>query len=109
MSDNNSYLDLAVRIEKSFAEIEDDITVDLRKNNEEYRSLFQSISELKAQHPFINKIMEGDGEIALSAEEHEALTRFFKLQFKLETMERQHIYFRGHTDAFAYLKKIGAL
>lgn len=109
MSDNSSYLDLSERIADSFDEIENDITVDLRKTNEEYQSLFQSISELKAQYPFIDKVMEGSGEISLSAEEHEVLTKFFRLQFRLESMERQHIYFRGHTDCYSYLKKVGAL
>ncbi len=28
---------------------------------------------------------------------------------QMEDMERQHIYFRGHTDAVAYLKKIKAI
>mgnify|MGYP001092837353 CR=1 FL=1 len=37
------------------------------------------------------------------------LANYFKLQFRLESMERQQIYFRGHTDCFAHLKKIGAL
>lgn len=109
MSDSNTYLDLADRIADSFAEIENDITVDLRKSNEEYYSLNQSISELKAKHPFIQDVIEGDGELSLSAEEHDILTRFFKLQFRLESMERQHIYFRGHTDSVSYLKKVGAL
>ena len=109
MGDNNSYLDLADRIADSFTEIENDITVDLRKSNEEYYSLYQSISELKAKHPFIQEVMEGDGDLSLSAEEHEILTRFFKLQFRLESMERQHIYFRGHTDSVSYLKQVGAL
>jgi hypothetical protein len=109
MSDSNTYLDLADHIADSFPEIESDITVDLRKTDEEYCSLFDSISELKAKHPFILDIMEGDGELSLSAEEHEILTRFFKLQFRPESMEPQHIYFRGHTDCISYLKKVGAL
>ena len=109
MSDSSTYLDLADRIADSFTEIENDITVDLRKSNEEYYSLYQSIAELRAKHPFIQEVMEGDGGLFLSAEEHEILTRFFKLQFRLESMEREHIYFRGHTDSISYLKKVGAL
>lgn len=109
MSDSSSYLDLSDRIADSFDEIENDITVDLRKTNEEYYSLYQSIAELKAKHAFIDKVMEGDGELSLSAEEHEVLTKFFRLQFRFESMERQHIYFRGHTDCYSYLKKVGAL
>ena len=109
MSDSSSYLDLSDRIADSFDEIENDITVDLRKTNEEYYSLYQSIAELKTKHAFIDKVMEGSGELSLSAEEHEVLTKFFRLQFRLESMERQHIYFRGHTDCYSYLKKVGAL
>ena len=109
MSDNNSYFDLADRISDSFSEIESDITVDLRKSSEDYFSLYESISDLKAKHPFISKVLEGNGELSLSAEEHEILTRFFRLQFRLESMEREHIYFRGHTDCSSYLKKVGAL
>ena len=103
MSDGNSYFDLADRISDSFSEIESDITVDLRKCNEDYFSLYESISDLKV------KVMEGNGELSLSAEEHEILTKFFRLQFRLESMEREHIYFRGHTDCISYLKKVGAL
>ena len=109
MSDNNSYFDLADRISDSFSEIESDITVDLRKSSEDYFSLYESISDLKAKHPFISKVLEGNGELSLSAEEHEILARFFRLQFRLESMEREHIYFRGHTDCISYLKKVGAL
>ena len=79
MSDSSSYLDLSDRIADSFDEIEND------------------------------KVMEGSGELSLSAEEHAVLTKFFRLQFRLESMERQHIYFRGHTDCYSYLKKVGAL
>ena len=39
----------------------------------------------------------------------EVLTKFFRLQFRLESMEREHIYFRGHTDCISYLKKVMAL
>ena len=108
MSESSSYFDLAGRLEESFAEVEDTITVDLRENDEDYRSLYQSISDLKAKRPFIQKVMEGTGGFTLSVEEHEILANYFKLQFRLESMERQQIYFRGHTDCFSYLKKIGA-
>lgn len=109
MSDNNSYIDLAQRIEESFMEIENDITVDFRENSEEYSVLYQKISSLKAEHPVISQIMEGNGEITLSAQEHKAVSEYFRLQFQLESMERQQLYFRGHTDCMAYLKRIGVL
>ena len=74
MSDSSSYLDLSDRIADSFDEIENDITVDLRKTNEEYYSLYQSIAELKAKHAFIDRVMEGSGELSVSGEAHDVLT-----------------------------------
>ena len=57
----------------------------------------------------IEKALTGSGEVHLTAEEHEPLVEYLHLLFKREDMERRHIYFRGHTDAFAYLKKIHAI
>ena len=85
------YPDLPDRLKMSFSEIDSDIVVDLRKTDAEYVALYRELAEIKQQHPFIDTILEGEGAIKLSAE------------------ERRHIYFRGHTDAYAYLKEIGAL
>ena len=41
----------------------------------------------------------------MTAEEHRAYVTYLGLARQMEDMERQHIYFRGHTDAVAYLKK----
>lgn len=57
----------------------------------------------------IDMILEGEGAITLSAEEHAVLTQTVRLTQKLESMERRHIYFRGHADAYAYLKEIGEI
>ena len=83
--------------------------MDFRDNNEEYAALYQKIAALKAEHPIISKIVEGEGDISVTAEEHKAVAEYFRLQFKLESMEREQLYFRGHTDCIAYLKKVGAL
>jgi len=53
--------------------------------------------------------MEGSGEIHLTAEEHTALAKYLSMKFRLEDMERLHIYFRGQTDTVAHLKKVHAL
>lgn len=109
MSDNNSYFDLAQRLTEAFPEIENNITVNFRDTNEEYAALYQKIAALKAEHPIISKIVEGEGDISVTAEEHKAVAEYFRLQFKLESMEREQLYFRGHTDCISYLKKVGAL
>lgn len=109
MDDTNSYYDLAERLEDAFPEIDSDIVVDLQNNSEEYQQVEDEISALKQAHPFINAVMEGDGEVHLSADEHDVLIQYLRLYRKLDDMEREHIYLRGHTDAFAYLKKIKVL
>lgn len=55
------------------------------------------------------KVMEGKGEIHMTAEEHAAFVQCLRLYLRLDDMERMQIYFRGHTDAVAYLKKIKAI
>ena len=54
------------------------------------------------------KVMEDKGEIHLTAE-HAAFVQCLRLSRKLDDMERLQLYFRGHTDAVAYLKKIKAI
>ena len=107
MSDN--YFDLPSRIEDAFAEIDSDIVMDLLNTDEDYAGLSDRMDKLKTQYPVIEKVNDGSGEIRMTAEEHRAYVDYLNLARQMEDMERQHIYFRGHTDAVAYLKKIKAI
>ena len=104
-----TYFDLPERISKSFSEIDSGIVTDLRKSDNEYAELLLQVSDLKKRSPFIASVMEDDGEISLTAEQHAELVHCLALCRRMEELERLHIYFRGHTDAYAYLKQIGAL
>ena len=106
---SNTYFDLPHRLEAGYVNIDSDIVMDLRYTNEEYSKLQQQISELKMQYPFIEQVTEGDSEVYLTANEHGVLIHYFRLSRKMEDMERRHIYFRGQTDAAAYLKRINAI
>ena len=86
-----------------------DYFADLRKNNGEYAEMQREIIRLQEDFPVIPQIMEGDGAVSLSAEEHKALARYLRLKTNMENMERKQIYFRGHADNYHYLKKIGAI
>lgn len=105
----DKFFDLASRIEDSFAGIDSDIIVDMRNTNEEYAELHEEINEIKRNCPYISNVLSGKGEVQLSSSEHAKLVEYFNLMRQLEDMERQQIYFRGHTDAVSYLKKIGAI
>ena len=104
---SDSYFDLPSRMEDDFAEIDSDIVRDLQNTNEDYAELSERMDKLRAQYPVIDKLNEDDGEIHMTAEErqHRAYVSYLGFARQMEDMERQHIYFRGHTDAVAYLKK----
>lgn len=106
---SDSYFDLPSRIEDDFAEIDSDIVIDLQNTSEDYAELSDRMDQLRAQYPVIDKLAEDDGEIYMTAEEHRAYATYLSLARQMEDMERQHIYFRGHTDAVAYLKKNEAI
>ena len=106
---SDTFYDLTKRISDSFDEIDSDIVTDLADTNAEYAALRQQLGDLKKQNPFINEVFDGSGEIMLSDEQHGVLREYFRLYLKADNMERQQIYFRGHTDNFAYLKKIDAI
>jgi len=108
-TDFNSYYNLMERIEDAFPEIDSDICADLRDNDSEYTKLYREADKLQKDFPVIIQTIEGDGAVSLSAEEHGALIRYLGLKNDMENFERKAIYFRGHSDNFAYLKKIGAI
>lgn len=103
------YSDFVKRIEDGFMEIDNDIIVDLRKQDDSYLALCRQIGDMERDYPFILNVTEGEGEISLTAEEHGILVEYFRLSLKKDNIERKQIYFRGHTDGYAYLKKIGAV
>ena len=106
---NDNYYDLASRLEDNFHEIENDALTDLAETNEEYAKLQAQISRLKLQNQFIGELIDGSFEGTLTEQQSAALVKFIDLYMDLEEMERKHLYFRGHTDAFAYLKKISVI
>lgn len=106
---DSTCMDLAARLDDSFLDIEDEVIVDLRENNEGYAALRGKISDMKNTHNFIRQVLNGSGEVSLTAEEHTVLTKYLRLGFSLDDMVREAIYLRGHTDAVAYLKKIKAI
>lgn len=50
---SDTYFDLAERLEDSFPEIENEIILDLRENNEDYMALRGKISGIENKHSFI--------------------------------------------------------
>ena len=42
-------------------------------------------------------------------EQYAPQVEYFRLSLKKDNIDRKQIYFRGHTDGYAYLKKIGII
>lgn len=105
----NTYENIVKRIEKEFPAIDSDIMVDFRKQDKDYDKLCKTLGKMEQESPFIMQVLEGEGAISLTAEEHEILREYFRQAIKKDDMERKRLYFRGHTDGFAYLKLIGAI
>ena len=103
------FCDLVERIKDSFMEIDSDIMVDLKKQDIEYADMCQKLGEMESRYPFILEVTEGSGAISLTAKEHEIVRKYMSRMFEKETIERCQIYFRGHTDGYVYLKKIGVV
>jgi hypothetical protein len=106
---NDFFFNLVERIEESFLEIDSDICADLRENDSDYAEMWQEIINVQNDFPIILTITDGEGAVTMSAEEHEAFIRYLQLKNDTENAERKQIYFRGHTDNYAYLKRINAI
>ncbi len=100
---------LVQEIEENYMRIDNAILEDLKQRNKEYEQVCRELIEMENQYPFLPKLSVGQGEMMLSADEHKILKQYIYRFFQKDNMERKYIYFRGHTDGYAYLKEIGAV
>ena len=66
-------------------------------------------ARLQNDFPVIDQMIKGSGAVSLSPEEHVALVRYLELGRDMQNMERKLLYFRGHTDNYAYLQMISGI
>ena len=100
---------LIAQLECMFSEMCSDITVALRDTDEEYAALREQRKALAERFPFIDPLLEGSEVRSLNADEHAGLKEYLDLTTEMEYHERLNIYYAGHRDCFAYLRKIGAI
>ena len=108
MNDNN-FIGMMEHLENNFLEISSEITTSLRDTNEEYSALHQKRLELQHRFPCIGTVLEGNDAVSMTAEEHSGLLEYFGIVNDMENIERLALYYAGHKDALAYLKKIGSV
>ena len=103
------YVDLIKRIEGMYDEIDNEVVVGMLDSDEEYAAMRKKVTDMQEAHPFIPEVVDSDKAVSLTAEEHVILLQYLDLVREVEDVERRQIYFRGHSDCFAYLKRIGAI
>lgn len=109
MERTNKFNNLVMCIEQNFPELEESILENLGEEDETYLYICKRLQRMITEYPFIAKIKEGTEGINISAEEHQILVEFFKVDLEKEEIERKKLYFQGHIDGYAYMRKIGAI
>ena len=100
---------LVERVEELFGEIDNDIVMNLLHSNDEYSKLYNRRIEIQRQYPAVQKAVDGEGGVSLNKDEHKALVEYLRVNEQAVSMEHMEVYFQGHADCMAYLKKIGIL
>lgn len=96
-------------INENFPDLDDAIVNALPEKDERYATLIAQEQELKERFPGINSWLEDEGPLTLSAEEHAALGEYIGITAEMEGIERLEIYYAGHNNCIAYLKKAGVI
>ena len=85
----------------------DSQTMDWLTKQDFYRELRKELRQLAEKYPCIEAVLEGEGEISLTKEEHEALVHYLEIEQKKESAERREYYYFGHIHAQRYCNDIG--
>ena len=87
-----------------------DVRMYLKNNNLEYKNTQQKLHNILDNNINIQKIYdEADIENGLSKEECKMLSKIIILNYKLQEIEENEIYFKGGMDAYFYFRKLGIL
>jgi hypothetical protein len=100
---------LLTQLEDSFLELDSNITTALPERDEQYAALKKRLADLERRYPFIESVLDGKGEVHLTAAEHAGLVEYLRATDDAENRERLNLYLAGHRDCFAYLKRIGLM
>jgi hypothetical protein len=109
MNTEKNIATLPDHIDEMFSGMDSQIVIALKESDEDYAALARDLDDVDRRFPKIEQWLEGSGALTLTAEEHAGLALHTALTSKAEDMERRAIYYAGHRDCLAWLKKIGAL
>lgn len=76
------------------------------RGQEFYQKWQKEQSEIIEKFPCVDKVLEGQGELFLTKEEHEAVVRYLYIQQEMEAAERREYYRFGHVHAQRYRNEL---
>ena len=100
---------LVAQLEDRFQEMDSGLSTALLETDATYTEIAEHRKELGKRFPFIESVLEGTGAVSLNAEEHAGLVEYLEITNEMENRERLNLYYAGHRDCFAYLRKIGVI
>ena len=93
----------------SIGKVDRDTVQELLAEHEEYQTFCAKRKELLNQYPVIEKLLDDNGEVRISEQEHQAVLEYLQVRDKIENKERLYHYLYGHIHCYEYMKKIGVI
>lgn len=72
------------------------------KKQEFYQELRKEQNEIMEKFPYVDEVLEGQGEVVLTKEEHAAVVHYLEIQQKMDSAQRREYYRFGHVHAQRY-------
>ena len=85
------------------------LKLELKKDNLEYKEIFDKIEKIKDQYPVVRGILEDEKIDEISLEESKALLKAVNWYRDLLRIEQYHIFFLGGKETYCYFKKLGII
>ena len=110
MKEDDRFIPFFEAYNDDFFESMEDVRMYLKNNNLEYKNTQQKLHNILDNNINIQKIFdEADIENGLSKEGCKMLSKIIILNYKLQEIEENEIYFQGGMDAYFYFRKLGIL
>ena len=110
MKEDDRFIPFFEAYKDDFFESMEDVRMYLKNNNLEYKNTQQKLHNILDNNINIQKLFdEADIENGLSKEECKMLSKIIILNYKLQEIEENEIYFNGGMDAYFYFRKLGIL
>ena len=97
MSDSDYFSEEMTR----FMELDSEVTVRLKKENEEDADLCDKAARLIDARPALSRLLKDDAAVALSKDDAVAFLEYQEILFRIENMERRALYLQGIKDGAA--------